>query len=140
MLNSFWTQIQPVLMDLLTVLVVAVGGYLTKLVSDHFGAKAAQSVNQLYQAGIDQAAGWLHIQLNLPPAPAPAGGLVGGAIGTAVAVTVNTPAVQKAVDYLKANYPDAVDAVQKATGQKLGDGELAQDIIGALGKLLAGKK
>lgn len=141
MWNDFLHALEPTLITLFVAILTALGVIITKFATDHFGAKTAMLVSEGYQIAIDNAAGWLKTFLEgKTVTPTPVSTITAAPpVAATSGLTVNTPAVQTAVAYMKASFPDAIVAVEKAQGGlKLGNGELASDILGALGKLLPG--
>ncbi len=137
-MNDFLTAIEPTLITLFTAILTALGVIITKFVTDHFGAKTAMLESQGYQMASEYAAGWLKTYLDTL-----AGSTAALASTTAVPVpatplTINAPVVQDAVKYMKQSFPDAIHKIETSTGSKLGDHELAADILGAFGKIAPG--
>lgn len=128
-MDNFFAAIQPVVAELAMAALTILGGVITKYATTHFGAKTGMLVSQAYDMAIDNGAGWLKTYLD---------SLSVSTDGRQMPLTPSNPAVQAAVQHVKASFPDAVQKVTAATGHPLGEGELAADILGAFGKLAPG--
>lgn len=139
--NGFLAAIEPTLITFAGIVFTALGVIITKFVTDHFGASTGMLASQAYQMASDAAAGWLKTFLDAKfGATGTTTAKIGEAPTTMVAapLTVNSPEVKQAVTYMKDAFPDAIKNVRKATGNPVGDNEIASDILGAFGKLAPG--
>lgn len=122
---ELWTLLAPILATALVGTLSAVGVSIRNQVHSRFVADG-------YDIAAKAAAGWINTQLAVTPQDV-------------VAITEMSPQgnpihplANAAVDYMKQSFPEAIAKVEKATGKKLGNGEIASDIFGALGKFLPG--
>lgn len=138
--NAFLQAIEPTLITFAGLVLTALGVIITKFVTDHFGASTGMIASQGYQMASDAAAGWLKTFLDAKFGATGTTAKIGEATTATVAapLTIDSPEVKQAVGYMKAAFPDAIEKVKKATGQPVGDNEIAADILGAFGKLVPG--
>jgi len=130
MWNNLLVAAEPTIIAVFGAIIAALGGWITTVITAHFGAKTAMIASTAYQMAADSAAGWLKTYLDSKS------GAAGEA--TATALTPASPAVQAAVGYMKDAFPEAVAKIAATSRAPLGDTDIAADILGAFGKLLPG--
>ncbi len=119
---KFWADIQGPLVVFVTAVLGLLGSIVAYYANKFLGASGSKAVTAMWQMGTDAAAGWLAHQL--------AGPLKDTA---AQPLSVDHPAVQSAIGYMKDSFPKAIAAVKPS------DNEIGRDIIAAVGaKFLPG--
>ncbi len=118
-LASLWQDIGPALAVFLSAVLTTLGVSIRNKFKEKWIALA-------YDMAASTAAGWLNTQLHANPPKASDTLNPDDGLGKA------------AVDVMKAQFPDAVANIEKATGTPMGHGELLTDILGKLGQILPG--
>lgn len=124
--QTLWAQVQAPLVTLAVAVMTALGTILTAKANAYLGSRASEAINSVYMMAVEQAAGWLqsHIAAAAKTSADPAKSFH-------VMANTATSSLNAAVDYAKKSFPDIMGKLD------VGDGELAHDIVGALGKIVA---
>ena len=117
-MNELFTQVQPVLVDVLGTILAGVFAWAAVYAKAHFQASYVKLAQDVFQKALEQGAGLALTQL--PPTTSPNG-----------ALTVSHPAVQAAVEYVQKAVPDAIRDFN------LKPFDIAEKIVAKIGVLTA---